>query len=73
MADPVDSITTDLARPKKVVTETATVERHSLPDQIAAAKFILGQAAGATNKLGIRFRKFIPPSVNGQPALEVDE
>lgn len=70
MADPVAAIATDLARPKKVVTETATVERHSLPDQIEAAKFVLGQAAGSTPKLGIRFRKFIPPSVNGQVDVE---
>lgn len=66
MADQIDQITTDATRPKSVKTETGSVDRHSLPDQIAAAKFILGQAGAKTNKLGIRFRKFLPQSVNGQ-------
>jgi hypothetical protein len=63
VADPLDQLTSDAARPKKAKTETAEVERHSLPDQIAAAKFILGQAAGRNPSRGLRFNKFKPPGM----------
>jgi hypothetical protein len=69
MADPADitpQLTTDAQRPRRARTETAEVERHSLPDQIAAAKFLLGQAARLQPKKGIQFSKFIPPTINGQ-------
>jgi hypothetical protein len=69
MADPADitpQLTTDAQRPRRVRTETGEIERHSLPDQIMAAKFLLGQAAAKLPKKGIRFSKFIPPTINGQ-------
>lgn len=33
---------------------------------IAVKKLLLGQAAAKTNKLGVRFRKYIPGSLNGR-------
>ncbi len=70
-AEIIEGLTNDALRPKKVRTETAEVERHSLPDQIAAVKFLLSQAGARNNRLGIRFRKFIPGSTNGQVSGDI--
>jgi hypothetical protein len=62
MADPItDALTASALGPKSAQTGMGKVESHPLPDQIEAAKFVIGQAAAKTNKLGIRFRRFKPP------------
>jgi len=63
LSDILDDVGDNITKPKKVTTGAGSVEQHSLSEQVAAAKAILGKAAGAKNKLGIRFRKAIPPAM----------
>ena len=69
----MSDLATNAARPELVKTTTATIKQFSLAEQIEADKYLRGQTAGRSNKLGIRFRKFIPPSVNGQVDTASDQ
>jgi hypothetical protein len=67
MADILDDVGDSIAKPKKVTTGAGSIEQHPLSEQVAAAKAILAKNAGSKNRLGIRFRKIIPPGmVTGQ-------
>ncbi|MEP0846058.1 MAG: hypothetical protein HRF50_04455 [Phycisphaerae bacterium] len=62
MADDLaDSIRTNAQAPRKVEGDEATVEQHSLPDQIAADRYLASKAAAKKTTLGIQFRKIVPP------------
>lgn len=51
--------------PRKVDGDEATVEQHSIPDQIAAAKFAASQTGVANPSRGIRFSQIVPPGAGG--------
>ena len=62
MAD-LDTIIHDAAKkPRKAQGDSGSIEMHSLPDQIAAAKFLAEQDATAATKtkLPIRLAKIKP-------------
>lgn len=64
--DPDVTIANNLERPKKGKSDEGEFEQHSLPDQIAAAKFLNssegGKKGGKRSKfLGLGMRKMIPP------------
>ncbi len=63
MADELtDSIKTSAQGPKQASGDSGSVEQHSLPDQIAAAKFLASEQA-AKKGLGIRQVKLSPPGI----------
>ncbi len=66
MATPIDTLTANLLRPMLTRTSTAETRQFPLKDQIEAAKFLLAQSAGKGNRLGLRFRKYLPGHVLGQ-------
>ncbi len=46
--------------PKKVVSDGATVEQHSIKDQIEADKYVNSKSAVGTGNLGAIFKKLKP-------------
>lgn len=71
-----DAMVASALGPKMVMTDAGKVESNSVADQIAAIKFAAGQGARKLNKLGLRFRKMVPPAmvtgVTRADAQEVD-
>jgi hypothetical protein len=64
MADDLtDSIEENAAAPKRASGDTGSMESHSLPDQIAADRYIKANKA-ARRGLGIRHVKLIPPGAS---------
>lgn len=62
MAEELDNVISDNAQgPKRVQGDEATIEGHSLPDQIAADRYLASKKAASNNSLGLRFRKIVPP------------
>lgn len=64
MADLTDDIETSAAAPRKTMTDGLLSEDHSLPDQIAADKYLRSQTAAgelANGKLPIQMFVFKPP------------
>lgn len=64
MPDPVDadSIATAAAEPKSATVDGQAAEAHSIPDQIAAAKFAANQRTTSTGKRPKPFmRRIVPP------------
>lgn len=63
-----DDTTVDDARlkPKRAQSDGESVEQHSLPDQIAAAKFEAARAVAANPFAAIRRIKMKPPGANGE-------
>lgn len=47
--------------PKRAKGDSAEVEQHSLPDQIAADRYLNSKEAARAKGLGIRKSKMIPP------------
>ena len=47
--------------PKKAQGDTGSVEQHSLPDQIAAERYLAAKKAVATKSKGLRLTKIVPP------------
>jgi uncharacterized low-complexity protein len=54
------AIVTAAAGPKRVQTDTTSVEAHSLPDLIAAEKHAAGKCGLANPRRGMRISKLIP-------------
>ena len=52
-----DTVATNAARPKRIKGDEAEVELHSLPDQIAADKYVAGKTAVEKKHRGLRFTK----------------
>ena len=62
MADDLqDSIRENAAGPKRAKGDSAEVEQHSLPDQIAADKYLASKQASRKKGLGIALKKLSPP------------
>ena len=62
MGDTLDTkLEENAAGPKKASGDVATVEQHSLPDQIAADRYLCTKKAARSRGLGIRFGKLRPP------------
>lgn len=47
--------------PKKAQGDAGSVEQHSLPDQIAADRYLASKQAVASKSKGIRLTKLVPP------------
>jgi hypothetical protein len=63
MADELDEqIRENAAGPKRAKGDSVEVEQHSLPDQIAADKYLASKQASRKKGLGIAFKKLSPPS-----------
>jgi hypothetical protein len=54
-----DTIETNAAQPKRVISDGTTVEQHGLPDQIAADKYLRAKTAAAKG-IGLRLVKLVP-------------
>lgn len=52
--------------PRKVDGDEATVEQHSIPDQIKAAQFAAASSGVNQPHRGIRFTRCVLPGANGQ-------
>ncbi len=62
MAEELDnSIKTNAQGPSKASVDGVNVEQHSLPDQIAADKYLESKKASRAKGLGIRLVKLSPP------------
>lgn len=62
--DMVENIKSNANAPKRVAGGTGSMEQHTLPEQIAAAKFVAAdKAANGTRGLGIRSVRLVPPGV----------
>ncbi len=64
MPDPTpldQSIQENAAGPKKAQGDVGSVEQHSLPDQIAADRYLASKRAMQSKSKGIRLTKLVPP------------
>jgi len=59
MAELIDTIETNAAKPKRVQADGQSVEQHPLPDQIEADRYVHQKAAKAKG-LGIKIAKILP-------------
>lgn len=59
-----DKIEANVTAPKRASGDTGSVEQHSLPDQIAADRYLASKAAVKKGGLGVRFVKLIPPGMD---------
>jgi hypothetical protein len=56
-----DAVVENATGPKRVTDDQGTVEQHSIPDTIAAAKFDAAKVGLANKTLGLRRVKMEPP------------
>lgn len=61
MTEPIE---TNLSKPKRASTKDVTVEQHSLPDQIAADRYLANKAAAKARGMGVRYFKLVPPGAS---------
>jgi len=62
VAEELDSTIRDNASgPKRAKGDATEMEQHSLPDQIAADRYLASKAAAKKKGLGIKTTKLIPP------------
>lgn len=59
------NIAANAAAPRRAQGDTGSMEQHSLPDQIAADKYLAAKAAMSSKRKGLRFFKFISPGASG--------
>lgn len=59
--DLATTIGENAAGPRKAASDQTSVEQHSLPDQIAADKYLAAKRAAQTDGVGIRLFKLSPP------------
>lgn len=59
-----DNIRQNAAGPKKAKGDSAEVEQHSLPDQIAADRYLASKHATKKKGLGAIFKKLVPPGTD---------
>lgn len=65
MADDLEqNIRDNAAGPKRAKGDSAEMEQHSLPDQIAADRYLQGKKATHTKGLGIAMKKLVPPGTD---------
>ena len=61
MTDDVErAIEENATGPRKATGDSGSIEQHSLPDQIAAAKFSASKEAAQAKGLGIKLAKISP-------------
>lgn len=66
MADPNIDIETAASNPKAATSpEGMSATAHSLPDLIAADKYLRAKAATREKRSGVRFAKIVPPGTAG--------
>jgi hypothetical protein len=56
-----DAIQENAQGPKKVQGDAGTVEQHSLPDQIAADRYLASKQAVRSKSKGLQITKLVPP------------
>lgn len=61
-----EAIVEALENPRRVSGDAGSVEGHSLPDLIAADKYLAAKAAASTRNRGLRFTKLIPDGTVGR-------
>jgi hypothetical protein len=62
MADELDNtIRENAAGPKRASGDSGSMEQHSLPDEIAADRYLASKGATRSKGLGIRKSKLVPP------------
>ncbi|MBE3099495.1 MAG: hypothetical protein IMZ55_11240 [Acidobacteria bacterium] len=62
MADDLaDAIRTNAEGPAEAHGDAGGMKQHSLPDQIAADKYMAGKRAMASAGLGLKMAKIVPP------------
>jgi len=62
MTDGLDeTIRTNAAGPKSVSGDSGSVQQHSIPDQIAADRYLASKKASRAKGLGVRMTKVVPP------------
>ena len=65
MADSLDeTIHTNAEGPAKASGDSGSMEQHSLPDQIAADRYLESKKATKRNGLGISMKKLVPPGTD---------
>jgi hypothetical protein len=61
VAEPLDiAIQESAAGPRKAAGDSGSMEQHSLPDQIAADKYLESKKASRAKGLGIKLAKIAP-------------
>ena len=62
MADDLkDVIQQNASGPQQATVDGVTAQQHSLPDQIAADKYLAGKAALGKRNFGLTRAKIVPP------------
>jgi hypothetical protein len=62
MADELDdAIRTNAEGPKSASGDSGSMQQHSLPDQIAADRYLASKRASQSKGMGIRLTKVVPP------------
>lgn len=62
MADDLDQTIRENAQgPAKASGDSGSMEQHSLPDQIAADRYLEGKKATRRKGLGVSLKKLVPP------------
>ena len=62
MADDLEqTIRDNAAGPKRAKGDSAEMEQHALPDQIAADRYLASKSAARRKGLGIGLKKLVPP------------
>lgn len=59
--DITNAIAENITAPKKASGDSGSVEQHSLAEQIAADRYLSAKAAAKAKRLGVQFKKMIPP------------
>ena len=62
MADELDdAIRTNAEGPKSASGDSGSMQQHSIPDQIAADRYLASKKAARARSMGIRLTKVVPP------------
>ena len=62
MAEELDeAIRTNAEGPKSASGDAGSMQQHSLPDQIAADRYLESKKAARSKGLGVRLTKVVPP------------
>ena len=65
MADDLSDIIQENANgPAKASGDAGSMEQHSLPDQIAADRYLESKKAARRKGLGIQLKKLVPPGTD---------
>ena len=59
-----DTIVENAQGPSKASGDAGSMEQHSLPDQIAADRYLESKKAARRKGLGIQLKKLVPPGTD---------